>query len=397
MIALGAAGSMAGSTKLQSMSTQSGTPRPFEVIIAGGGVASLEAALALHGLAGDRVHLKLLAPNPEFVVRPMTVREPFAFGRARRYELAGIAGELGAELIEESLKSVAAEGMQIQTESGQTVRYDALLIALGARVRARYPYVITIDDRNLDELLHGLIQDVESGYVQRLGFVIPARRCWPLPVYELALMAARRAYDANVEVRTTILTPENAPLALFGEAVSRTVADLLSERGIEVIGSASCEVPEPGRVQVDGQRLVFDRIVALPELEGPAVAGLPAAEDGFIPIDEHAAVRGIERVYAAGDATDFPIKHGGIAAQQADAAAQAIAALAGVPVQPRPFSTVIQGMLLTGGRPLYMSARLTGDGAADSQVSEQPLWESSGKIAAQHLAGYLDRSGEVGS
>ena len=64
--------------------------------------------------------------------------------------------------------------------------------------------------------------------------------------------------------------------------------------------------------------------------------GLPAALNDFIPVDRHCQVRGVERVYAAGDATDFAIKHGGIAAQQADAAAEAIAALAGAPVKPKP-------------------------------------------------------------
>ena len=67
----------------------------------------------------------------------------------------------------------------------------------------------------------------------------------------------------------------------------------------------------------------------------PGVPGGPVG--GFIPVDVRCKVPGIERVWAAGDATDFAIKHGGIAAQQADVAAQAIAALAGVARQPAPF------------------------------------------------------------
>jgi sulfide:quinone oxidoreductase len=52
-------------------------------------------------------------------------------------------------------------------------------------------------------------------------------------------------------------------------------------------------------------------------------------------------------VYAAGDATDFEIKQGGIACQQADAAAEAIAARAGVAIDPAPFAPVLRGLLLT--------------------------------------------------
>jgi sulfide:quinone oxidoreductase len=265
------------------------------------------------------------------------------------------------------------------------------MIGLGARTRARYEHALTLDDRRLDELLHGLIQDVEGGYVKRLAFVIPAPMAWPLPVYELALMTSTRAYDTNVELTITILTPEDAPLAIFGEGASRAVAELLAEHQIEVIASAYCEVPRSGLVEVSpgGRRLEFDRVAALPELEGPAVPGLPEADHGFIPVDMHCRVRGLERVYAAGDATDFAIKHGGIAAQQADTAAEAIGALAGAPVEPQPFHPVIRGVLLTGGKPRYLSAQITGGHGLTSNISEDPPWDPAAKIAAKYLAPYL--------
>jgi sulfide:quinone oxidoreductase len=59
------------------MSTRSPSSEAFDVVIAGGSVAALEAALALGDLAGYRIRTTLIAPNAEFVYRPMTVREPF--------------------------------------------------------------------------------------------------------------------------------------------------------------------------------------------------------------------------------------------------------------------------------------------------------------------------------
>ena len=56
---------------------------PLRVVIAGGGVAGLEAMLALRELAGDRVDIELLSPSDEFVYRPMLVAEPFGSGCAR--------------------------------------------------------------------------------------------------------------------------------------------------------------------------------------------------------------------------------------------------------------------------------------------------------------------------
>ena len=45
----------------------------LQVLIAGAGVAGLEAAFALRELAGDRVSVTLLAPNSDFIYRPLAV------------------------------------------------------------------------------------------------------------------------------------------------------------------------------------------------------------------------------------------------------------------------------------------------------------------------------------
>lgn len=365
---------------------------PFRVLIAGGGVAALEAALALRDLAGERVSTTLIAPDPEFVYRPMTVREPFGYSAARRYPLAEIARDLGAELLVDSFKSLDAASRTVWTESGERLGYDAVLLALGASAHAAYEHATTIDDRRLDEVLHGLIQDVEGGYVERVAFIIPGRTGWPFPIYELALMTARRAYDVNVELEVTIVTPEDAPLAIFGETVSTAVAVLLQRNGISTITSAYCEVPDSFHVDIHpgNQRLEVNRIVALPELDGPSVPNLPEAAYGFIPVDAYSQVVGVERVYAAGDATDFAVKLGGIAAQQADTAATAIAALAGAPIDPTPFHPVIHGVLLGGEKPLYLSAEITGGHGSSSHVSNTHEWLPSTKIAAKYLAPYLE-------
>ena len=374
------------------------SPAPFNVVVAGGGVAALEAALALRYLGGEHFNLTLIAPNHDFVYRPMTVREPFAYGAAQRYPLDEIARDIDVDLLVDSFAWVDADGRVAHTEAGEQLHYDALLLGLGAHAQPRYRHAITVDDKHLDELLHGLIQDIEGDYVHSLAFVVPPPMAWPLPVYELALMTAQRAYDICIELDVTILTPEDAPLAIFGDGASHGVAGLLADSGIATVTSAYCEIPEPGHVVINpGQhrRLAVDRIVALPELYGPSVAGLPGAPRGFIPIDLRCQVRGVERVYAAGDATDFAVKHGGIAAQQADTAAQAIAALAGLPIDPKPFHPVIHGILLTGGKPRYLSAQITGGHGFSSEITDTPTWSPPTKIAAEHLAPYLDERDRV--
>jgi sulfide:quinone oxidoreductase len=190
----------------------------------------------------------------------------------------------------------------------------------------------------------------------------------------------------------TILTPEDAPLAIFGINASSAVRELLQQAHIQTINSAYCEVPHPGEVVINpGDRpLQVDRVIALPELYGSQVRGIPLGEHGFIRVNPYGQVPDVGPIYAAGDATEFPIKHGGIASQQADAAAQSIAALAGASITPEPFHPVIHGMLFTGGEPVYLTARITGGHGFSSEITDTPTWSPPAKIAAKYLAPYLD-------
>ena len=369
------------------------THTPFRVLIVGGGVAGLEGALALRDLAGERVATTLLAPATEFVYRPMRVREPFGYSEARRYPLDEICRDIGTDLVRDAFKWLDPDRRTVHTEAGEKLEYDALLLAPGAVLKPRFKHALTLDDSRLDEQLHGLIQDVEEGYVHKLALISPTPMPWPLPLYELALMTARRAFEMNVEMSVTLATPEDAPLGVFGSKASEAVERLLEDNGILFIPSAHCETPAAGRVSITpGSRdLIVDRVVALPQLFGPSLPGVPLhAHNGFVPIDAHCEVTGLERVYAAGDATDFAVKFGGIASQQADTAAEAIAALAGATIEPTPFTPVLHGALLGGPRPLYLSARVTGGHGSSSEVSEASSSEPPTKIVAKYLAPYLE-------
>jgi sulfide:quinone oxidoreductase len=369
------------------------SPAKLRVVIVGGGVAALEAALALADLAPDTTDVSLIAPNGEFVYRPMTVREPFAYSAAHRYPLAQIVRDAGARLISGELGWIDPVTRTVHTKDEESLEYDALVLALGATVTKRYQHALTLDDRDLDETMHGLLQDVEGDYIHKLAFVAPGRIAWPLPLYELALMTAGRAYDMGIALQTTIVTPEDSPLAIFGQAASDAVDALLAGAGIETITSAYAEVPRPGEVVIHpGDRhLEVDRVVALPELVGPAVRGVPLGEHGFIRVDPFCRVPGVERIFAAGDATEFPIKQGGIGAQQADTVAESIAALAGASLTPRRFDPVIHGMLLTDKEPQYLTAHITGGRGFSSEIADAPSWAPPSKIAARYLAPYLEK------
>jgi sulfide:quinone oxidoreductase len=382
-----------GRSNLRCMTTEATHSAQFRVVIVGGGIAALETALALHDLAAGRVATTVLAPDEEFVYRPMTVREPFAYGAAGRYPLASIVADAGAELVADKLGWVEPSKQVVHTEGGAELAYDALVLALGAKLYPRYKHAVTIDDRCMDEALHGLIQDIEGGYLESIAFVAPGRMAWPLPLYELALMSAGRAYDMNVPLEATIVTPEERPLGLCGRNVSDGVAELLEQKGIRTITSGYVEIPNQGEIVINpgDRRLRTRRVIALPELYGPSVRGIHASEHGFIHVDRFCRVPDAGPVFAAGDAVDFPVKQGGIGSQQADVVAESIAQLAGVAIEPQPFDPVIHGVLLTDERPRYIAAKITGGHGFASQFGDTPIDGITRKVAARYLAPYLER------
>ena len=368
----------------------------FSVVIAGGGVAAIEGLLRLRRLAGDAVKITLLAPNEEFAFRALSVKEPFALGAAERHPIRHIVRDSGAEWVQDTLAWVDPDGQVVHTTGGLELAYDALLVAIGARIAPAYEHATTFRDAEADALLTGIVEDIEGGYTKSVAFIAPPGPVWQLPIYELALMTAERANSMGMsDVELTVVTPDEAPLAVFGSNVSDAVGRLLDQAGITVHTSSVASVPAAKTLRLSPQDVELrpDRIVALPTISGPGIRGLPGGSgDGFIPIDAHCAVPGAGgRIFAAGDATTFPVKHGGLGAEQADTAAAAIAYLADVESDPEPFQPVIHGMLLTGAAPLYMTARLIGSGSFESEVSREPLWPSGAKVAAAELDSYLSR------
>ena len=357
-----------------------------KVLIAGAGVAGLEAALALRELAGDLVSVELVSPDSEFVYRPLSVAAAFHAGEAHRFPLAHLAEEAGAGLTQAALRSVDVDRKVADTSAGQ-FEYDWLLLALGAHAVPRIPGAFTFRGPGDEDAFSTLLADAREGRVRKLAFTMPTGSTWPLPMYELALLTAVHLADAGSDVQLEVVTPEDRPLKLFGAQASQVVAELLSEHRIRLRTETVPLIAAKGELRFVGTGKVdADRVVALPQLEGPRLRGVPHDTNGFVPTNEHARVLGAFDVFAAGDLTDFPVKQGGLAAQQADAAAEAIAAEAGAEVDPQPFAPVLRGLMLTGLTPRFMHAEL---GRLESTVDTEPLWWPPGKIAGRYLGPFL--------
>ena len=364
---------------------------PIKVMIAGGGVAALEGMMALHELAGERISMQLVTPTPEFAYRPLAVAEPFGLGEARRYDVVRMAADHRAAVHIAGIKSVDTARHRVVTWDGRELPFDVLLVAVGARATMSIPGSVMVQGPGYTGRFRTLLRDLEERRVHNVAFAVPPGASWPLPLYELALMTATHVANHGLrKVRLSLVTPETAPLELFGAAASETVRELLEERGIELHLSRYPTRFEDGELSlVPAETLSVERVVSLPSLVGPQLAGLPADANGFIPVDLHGLVQGEQDVYAAGDVTTSPIKQGGVATQQADAAAEAIAARAGADLEPQPFRPVLRGLLLTGATPRYMRAEVSGGRGEEWRVSDHALWWPPSKIAGKRLAPYL--------
>ncbi len=371
----------------QSFARPDPSPTRARVIVAGGGVAAVETLLALHDLAGERVSTTVVAPQPIFTSSAMAVAQVFSRGQLRQVELAEIADEFLCA----GVAKVDPAARRIRCTSGDELDYDHLVLAVGARARPAWRQGITFGEDPTEEALHDLLDDVERGYVGQVAFVVPGcGTVWPLPLYELAVMAARQAWSMGMDqVRFALITPEERPLGVFGRVPSQAIGELLDGCGIEFIGSTYATVGH-GSVQLDpsGRRLDRVRVVSSPVLDGPNLPGVPTDPSGFILADPHGRVPGLDAVYAAGDGAAFPIKQGGLATQQADAVAESIAAAVGAPLSPEPYRPVLRAMLLTGGDTRYLRHAVAG-GDGEGAIATAPLWYPPAKLTGRYVSQFL--------
>jgi sulfide:quinone oxidoreductase len=315
----------------------------------------------------------------------MSVAEPFQQGEVKRFPLARLASWPGGQADAGTLARLDLDKRSAETADGAELT--------GTSCSWRWAPGLAGDCGWIDVPRPGrsrgareVVDDAVAGRVQSLTFALPTLAAWPLPLYELRddedPARGRGRDDRPGRPRHA---RGRAAQGVLSEA-SASIKSLLETRGIGLRTHDSGGVqkrrarrrPRPG----DPNRA--SRVAA--GAGRPADPGLPTDGQGFVRADEYGRVEGHDDVYAAGDITTFPLKQGGIATQQADAAAESIAALAGASVTPRPFKPVLRGLLLTGLTPRFMSASLLDDA---SEVDSEPLWWPPAKIVGRYLAPFL--------
>ena len=379
------------------MTSRSSSSERAEVVIVGGGVAALEAALALRALAGDLVHMTLVSADPDLTYRPSAAFEAFGHPVPPRCDLAAIAADLDASFRMGRLEAVAPQNRSVRLSSGIRVEYDSLILTTGARATASIPGALTFRDQRDIPALRRTLRELESGELTRLAFAVPSGVNWSLPLYELALLSAVRAELFGTGTDIVLVSPEHRPLEVFGEEASRMVADVLVDRGVRFVGDSPAISWSGGELSIQGDAPIqAELVVAVPQLRVNRIAGIPASWWGFVPTDSFGRVEGVADVYAAGDMTTYPIKQGGLATQQADRIAHTIAASLGAPVKELHSSHILRARLLGGERPLLLRTELDWHGRPENgtvEVGDTASAADTSKIFGRYLTPYLEGLG----
>jgi sulfide:quinone oxidoreductase len=294
------------------------------------------------------------------------------------------------------LEAVAPRDHSVRLASFAFVEYDALVLAVGARPAKSIPDALTFrDQREVNHIRH-LASELRAGKLHRIIFAVPYGCSWPLPLYELALLTATHLEEHGAAGEVVLVSPERTPLQVFGAQASGLVSCVLAERGVRFIGESDPQSVERGALSLgSGETLAADCVVAVPELRGPRITGVPTDRWGFVTTDALGGVTGLPDVYAAGDMTSFPIKQGGLAAQQADLIAQRIASNHGTAVKEPRVQHVLRARLLGGAHPIFLRTELDEFGQATAATLQHQSFEegksstSPEKVFGRYLSPYL--------
>ncbi len=298
------------------------------LVILGAGTGGTLAANRLRKkFKEDRLRIDIVDQNNQHVYQPGLLFVPFGLAesdeivRKRDRQL-----HKGIHYHQSAIDSVDIEADSVTLENGDTLDYDVLLVATGARLQPEetegmtgpgwMESVFTFYDMEGATALAAKLDEFESGHVVINVIDMPIK-C-PVAPLEFAFLADWYFTDKGVrdDVTITYVTPLDG--AFTKPTASATLSSLLTDKGIELVTEFNTgEVDGEARklIGFDGREIDFDIAVVIPLHGGAAyVENSPGLGDelGFIPTDNATLQSQVKpNIFVVGDAADLPASKAG--------------------------------------------------------------------------------------
>ncbi|HRG99122.1 MAG TPA: FAD/NAD(P)-binding oxidoreductase [Polyangiaceae bacterium] len=299
------------------------------VILGAGTAGTMMANKLAKALPEDGWKIVVIDRDDQHVYQPGLLFLPF--GMYKRDDLIKRRTQLVDRRVELRLaevERVAPDEQAIHFKRGDKLTYDVLIVATGSRVLPEQTEGLTAEgwrDTAFDfytlEGALGLAHKLADWPGGRLvvNVVEMPIKC---PVAPLEFVFLAEAFFRKRGIRDKVEIVYATPLegAFTKPRASAALGDMLTKRGIEVVGDYSLARVDGGKramTSYDGRELGYDLLVTTPLHSGSEVLARSQMTDagGWFPTDKHTLQSPhFPNVFALGDATDLPTSKAGAVA-----------------------------------------------------------------------------------
>jgi sulfide:quinone oxidoreductase len=296
------------------------------ILVLGGGVGGTLAANLLarklkRRIDAGSVALTLVDEGGEHVYQPGFMY--IAMGGERADKLHRPERSLldrRIQLVIARATRIDAASRRVELETGEPLAYDYLVIATGSRiVPEEIPHFAEeahhFYGADAAERLRAALDAFDGGRIV-VGIAGMPYKCPPAPL-EVTFLVESELRDRGLRDRSEIHYCSPIGRAFTIESVSEMATPILAEKDIELHTFFNVEAIDPERrviESLEGEELTYDLLILVPPHRGAQLvidSGL-APPAGWLPTDHHTLeVKGQERMFAIGDATDLPLSKAG--------------------------------------------------------------------------------------
>ena len=216
----------------------------------------------------------------------------------------------GGRFVKDRVKEIRPKSGEVLLEGGDSIRYDAMSVALGSEVPAKDLSPVgdcVVPVKPLENIvsLRGKLQEPENGLGHEPRVLVvgggPAG-C------EVACNTERAFEEHGIDGRVTIANAGDALLESAPGRARREIEGLLRSRGVEVLlGSEIVAIEEAAHIR-DGRRIDFDVAILAVGTRPPGSfreSGLATGDDDGLWVNRYLQSISDPRIFGGGDSVSF--------------------------------------------------------------------------------------------